>query len=137
MDECYFQPWSSCSHADAQQHTVGVQAQSCAEFQGEAQVVQCSLDDVQRMDGQRVPPQFNGLLKASGIKSEHWYFWWRSQGAAFFVRPNARTASQLDARRAQLLIGGHSIQPGTISVYVRHGKSHPSPCEWEVMSFDW
>ena len=69
---------------------------------------------------QAVPPQFSALLKASPIRQDKWYYWWRAQSAAYIVRPNARSRNEVEARKRRAFVG-ERIRPGTISVHVRHG----------------
>ena len=69
---------------------------------------------------QQVAPQFSALLRASPVRPELYYYWWRAQSAAYIVRPNAATRNEIAARRRRMF-GGERIRPGTISVHVRHG----------------
>jgi hypothetical protein len=70
---------------------------------------------------QAVPPQFKELLRASPVRPERWYYWWRAQSAAYVVRPNVRTWNEIAARRRRIF-AGEAIRPGTLSVHVRHGE---------------
>ena len=69
---------------------------------------------------QQVAPQFSALLRASPVRPELHYYWWRAQSAAYIVRPNAAARNEVAARRRRMF-GGERIRPGTISVHVRHG----------------
>lgn len=69
---------------------------------------------------QQVAPQFSALLRASPIRPELYYYWWRAQSAAYIVRPNAATRNEMAARKRRMF-GGERIRPGTLSVHVRHG----------------
>ncbi|CAK9882942.1 unnamed protein product [Sphagnum jensenii] len=67
-----------------------------------------------------VPDQFRKLLLMSGMPEYQWYHWWRAQAVTYIVRPNRRTLLELDSRR-RLLFPHKVIDPGTISIHVRHG----------------
>lgn len=72
---------------------------------------------------QAVPRQFKALLGASPIRPDRWYYWWRAQSAAYIVRPNARSRNEIEAHKRRAF-AGERIQPGTISVHVRHGDKY-------------
>ena len=72
---------------------------------------------------QAVPPQLKSLLRASPIRPDRWYYWWRAQSAAYIVRPNARLRNEIKARKRRAF-AGERIRPGTISVHVRHGDKY-------------
>ena len=92
-------------------------------------MVRCKAADVGIGEGimfcdmQAVPPQFKALLRASPVRPDKWYYWWRAQSAAYIVRPNARLRNEIEARKRRAF-AGERVRSGTISVHVRHGDKY-------------
>lgn len=134
MDECYFEPLSSCTIYDAFGSDLEVTNENFGRFAELAMVGQndtaSSGDRVLRTSVQHMqeselrsatPVMFHSMLERGNV-SVGFYYWWRAQAAAYFVRPTLRTLRELDRRRKSEVFQGQSIEPGTISVHVRHGE---------------
>ncbi|KAG0576738.1 hypothetical protein KC19_5G104100 [Ceratodon purpureus] len=128
IDECYFEPLSSCTIYDV----LGGMEVSNERFpelnvdtykENSERVLRSAVFEmgtgVVPFLWRQTPVMFHGLLKSGGVK-ESFYYWWRAQGAAYLVRPTLRTLRELDRRR-KAVFGGRRIEPGTVSVHVRHG----------------
>lgn len=71
-------------------------------------------------EGRAIPAAFHGLLEASVIRPELYYYWWRAQSATYLVRPNERTLREMEARKAQVY-PAMRVPAGALSVHVRRG----------------
>lgn len=123
LDSCYFEPISSCSIRDAMGHrkwddTPWLDATTYG--QNSARTLK---DDWATFGAlfliRSTPLVFHELLKKAKISTDS-YHWWRAQGVAYLVRPNARTLMELECRRREIFQNGR-IEEGTLSVHVRHG----------------
>jgi len=130
LDTCYFEPITSCSVYDIfggkleklddipeidmsgnvdQSHLTVLRAHALAIVVTWPASIQLSI-----------PDQFHKLLSMSGMQVNQWSHWWRAQAVAYIVRPNRRTLVELDSRR-RLFFPNKAIDPGTISIHIRHG----------------
>lgn len=121
LDECYFEPLSSCTIldalGDAQELNIETYTNNSARVLRSAVMPMGSnllpflMNDT--------PLMFHSLLKSGSVSSK-FYYWWRAQSSAYLIRPTLRTVRELDRRR-ESVFRGQRIEPGTISVHVRHG----------------
>jgi hypothetical protein len=130
LDTCYVEPITSCSVYDIfrgkleklddipeidmggnvdQSHLTVLKAHAFAVVVSWPASIQLS-----------VPDKFHKLLSVSGMQENQWFHWWSAQAVAYIVRPNRRTLRELNSRR-RLLFPNKVIDPGTISIHVRHG----------------
>uniref|UniRef100_A0A383W9G6 Alpha-(1,6)-fucosyltransferase N- and catalytic domain-containing protein n=1 Tax=Tetradesmus obliquus TaxID=3088 RepID=A0A383W9G6_TETOB len=121
LDSCYFEPISSCKLSksellSASNATDGANLTTLAD----ARVLQVKSMQVMVDMRLTVPKQFVELLQNTGIPSRSLHYWWRSQGVAYLVRPNARTLAEMQRRQARRFRGSQ-LAPGCISLYIRHG----------------
>jgi hypothetical protein len=84
--------------------------------------------------GGAYPFRFQALLECSNVHPLQYPYWWSAQAMAYLMRFTDRTRKEIDELRAtKVLQVSHGqlqqsssrilrIPPGTISVYVRHGK---------------
>jgi hypothetical protein len=128
MDACYFEPFTSCSIYDifggklpAWDEIPAIDLGGGNE-QSNLTVLSSHVNSIgsyfQIISG--APDRFLKFFPLSGMRGDHWYHWWRAQAVAYMVRPNLRTLRELDSRR-QLLFRNKPIDPGTISIHIRHG----------------
>lgn len=130
IDECYFEPLSSCTVLDAF-GALEISNENLKKFsqlnpdtysKNSERVLQTSvkpLGDININLRTETPTMFHTLLQTGGIK-EDFYYWWRAQSTAYIVRPSLRTLREL-GRRRKLVFDNRAIQPGTVSVHIRHG----------------
>lgn len=102
LDSCYFEPISSCKLSksellSASNATDGANLTTLAD----ARVLQVKSMQVMVDMRLTVPKQFVELLQNTGIPSRSLHYWWRSQGVAYLVRPNARTLAEMQRRQAR------------------------------------
>lgn len=123
LDSCYFEPISSCSIRTAMgrrkwDNTPWLDAITYGRNSDKTLKDDCNTFGVLFLI-RRTPIVFHGLLKQGNISIDS-YYWWRAQGVAYLVRPNARTMMELECRRREIFQNG-IIEEGTLSVHVRHG----------------
>lgn len=123
IDSCYFEPISSCSIYDAMNHDLWEKLpflDPLSYSRNSDRVLRYDCDQSSAIFLiRRTPLIFHNLLKAGNLSIES-YYWWRAQGVAYIVRPNARTLQELENRKVQIF-RNMSIEEGTVSVHVRHG----------------
>ncbi|KAG0563996.1 hypothetical protein KC19_8G074500 [Ceratodon purpureus] len=132
IDECYFEPLSSCTIFDVlgDMEYSDENLNKFMEFNQEVyvnsseRVLRTGIKRINRVQtvpilNRDTPHMFYDLLKRGGIPVD-FYYWWRAQSTAYIVRPTLRTLRELDRRRG-VIFQGQAIEPGTISVHVRHG----------------
>ncbi|KAG0626054.1 hypothetical protein M758_2G099200 [Ceratodon purpureus] len=139
LDECYFEPLSSCTIADAfgdrepnldnlwRYSELSLESYHCDESDPKfsERLLGTSLKEVMKTFDtptitqhlrSETPHMFHTLLKAGNI-SENSFYWWRAQSIAYIVRPNARLLNELKNRRNYFYILA-PLEPGTISVHI-------------------
>ena len=89
LDNCYFLPMSSCRLRDVStlyeeryDHNRNQQGVPVLTFKGDL--------SFHPYGHQHVPSIFNDLLSLSSIPRHKWFYWWRSQSAAYIFRLNGR-----------------------------------------------
>lgn len=124
LDSCYFLPLSNCtlqnsglvqSDLDSAPHVSSLQ-----QLKTSPQRVVIMSTSVALDNAKIVPSAALSLLANLNVSNDKLFWWWRAVGAAYIVRPNNRTLSELQTRRRNKL-AGQDPQPGCISLYVRHG----------------
>lgn len=127
LDDCYFEPLSSCTIYDVFGNVTFSSALfhklpwlDAATYANNSERILRDSVGGGKFLFRDTPKMFHELLR-SGNLSPEFYYWWRAQGAAYIVRPNRRTLRELERRRVAIFDGGANIEPGTISVHVRHG----------------
>ncbi|KAF8062779.1 hypothetical protein HT031_004109 [Scenedesmus sp. PABB004] len=121
LDACYFEPLSHCrlSAEEVAGAVFSADPAALADPAGprvmatDARAIAAALRD-------KAPTRFAGRLAATAIPAKNHYYWWRAQGVAYIVRPNARTREELSARE-RAKFRGAALAPGCVSLYVRHG----------------
>ncbi|WIA43703.1 hypothetical protein OEZ86_010133 [Tetradesmus obliquus] len=143
VDECYFEPISSCSLRDAYGPDVVAawgQYLSDATLDAARQRLhgdRVTFNAVTGQDQQQKPqlpsqaaPFLGGILKGvltGGIPSE--MFWFRAIATAYVVRLNSRTLQVINHLK-QLFFQGQSVAPGTLSVHIRRGDKAGKEMQW-------
>jgi hypothetical protein len=104
LDSCYFEPLSNCTLSKDE-------IERAPEAITASNVTDLASQRVLRMDSMaivvinevraNVPKQFHDLLRKTGIPARSWHYWWRSQGVAYIVRPNARMIEEMARRKAR------------------------------------
>jgi hypothetical protein len=102
LDSCYFEPLSSCTLSKEEIESAP-EATTAANLSHPAsprilQVKSMGLIGEVRAN---VPKQFQMLLDKTGIPARSWHYWWRSQGVAYIVRPNALIKAEMQRRKAR------------------------------------
>lgn len=133
MDECYFEPLSSCTIHDVFGSDLEVTNENFLRFaelnmgtyaNNNERVLRTQVRSLGSgllpFATRTTPVMFHKMLERGKLSTE-FYYWWRAQGSAYIVRPTLRTLRELDRRRASGIFQGQPIEPGTISVHVRHG----------------
>ena len=75
----------------------------------------------------QVPRLFHDILAHSTIPHNKTFSWWRAQGTAYLMRPNARLLREVEKLKAEKLVSNTAVPrpadvpPDCIGVYVRHG----------------
>lgn len=152
LDECYFEPISSCTVHDAfgnktanldnlwrhseltmESYFRNESDENFSErlFGSSLKEVMMNSDDpaniIQYLRSE-TPHMFHSLLQAGNL-SENSFHWWRAQSMAYIVRPNARLLHELELRR-NYFFTKEPLERGTISVhipYYRHSlKAYPT-----------
>jgi hypothetical protein len=118
LDECYFEPMSSCSRLDVPPWGA-VPGYDPRKDQSNETYVSGSMHVIIQ-DYKMVPDVFKDLLQQSSIPVPGWSFWWRCQVSAFIVRPNLRTLHAIHVLKMKTF-GSKSIAPGTIGIHIRRG----------------
>ena len=67
---------------------------------------------------EQVPKVFTDLLACSPIRPKMYFYWWRSQAAAYVFRPNTKTLAHLASREKEMLVGPNPHDG--VGVHVRH-----------------
>ena len=131
--ECYFQPWSNCTHFDA---IAGLDGKSKTiltynireiwesgrlEFPERTLRLTLTADLAVR---DIIPNEFTKLLECSVFARDKLRYWWRAAAVAFFLRPNAATAALISQHRTDASQRFDQEQELCISVYVRRGDKH-------------
>lgn len=129
LDSCYLEPLSSCSIRDAMgyrkwEDVPWLDAGTYGRNSDRTLKDECVTFGAQFLWAQRgpagaTPTLFHPLLHRGNVSTAS-YYWWRAQGVAYLVRPNARTLKVLQRRRVEIFQNG-SIANGTLSVHVRRG----------------
>ncbi|KAG0555792.1 hypothetical protein KC19_11G003200 [Ceratodon purpureus] len=123
LDSCYFEPISSCSIRTAMgrrtwENTAWLDAITYGRNSERTLKDDCFTFGAIFLF-RSTPFMFHELL-AQGNISIASYYWWRAQGVAYLVRPNARTMRELEYRRWEVF-QNETIEEGTLSVHVRRG----------------
>lgn len=143
LDECYFEPLSSCTVDDAfgnrtanldnlwrhSELTMESYHRNESDSNFAERLFGSSLKEVMKnFDNPsniiqylrtETPHMFHSLLKAGKLPEDSFY-WWRAQSMAYIVRPNARLLHELELRRNYFFTKDR-LQPGTISVHIPYG----------------
>lgn len=133
LGTCYLHPLTNCTLTDEQAATAMV-------VSGKEEFTRMYAKDPSLPQFLKFPPQNGAILRhihawpnvfqamlnnsvmipgASYARTDY-LFWWRAVGAAYFLRPNERTYTELLKRRRAKLLGS-KLRPGCITLYVRHG----------------
>ena len=127
LDDCYFEPLSSCTIYDVFGNVTFSDALfdtipwlDWATYTNNSYPILRDSVSGGKFLYHDTPKMFHELLRSGNI-SPQFFYWWRAQGATYIVRPNRRTLRELERRRIAIFDGGAAIEPGTISVHVRHG----------------
>jgi hypothetical protein len=106
LDSCYFEPLSSCKLS---KHEIdsAPEATAAANLTDLADARVLQVRSMQLIGEMRttVPKQFLDVLGKTGIPSRSLHYWWRSQGVAYIVRPNARILAEMQRRKARCASG--------------------------------
>ncbi|WIA43713.1 hypothetical protein OEZ86_010141 [Tetradesmus obliquus] len=132
LDECYFEPVSSCSLRDAYgPDVVAAWGSSLQVDLLDAARKRLHGDKIffnaviNRNEYSRVPPQADAFVKnvirgvkIGGIISE--MFWFRAVATSYIMRLNSKTLQVVNTLRHNFF-KDHVIGPGTVSVHIRRG----------------
>lgn len=139
LDECYFEPLSSCTIADAfgnrepnldnlwRHSELSLESYHCDEsnpkfserllgFSLREAMKSYDTPNIMQHLRSKTPHMFHTLLQAGNL-SESSYQWWRAQSVAYIVRPNARLLNELKNRR-NFFFTMEPLERGTISVHI-------------------
>ena len=139
LDECYFEPLSSCTINDAfgerepnldnlwRHSELSLESYHCSDSDPKfsERLLGTSLKEVMKTYDtptitqhlrSQTPHMFHSLLKEGNLP-ENSYYWWRAQSIAYIVRPNARLLNELSNRRNYFFTLA-PLEPGTISVHI-------------------
>lgn len=142
LDECYFEPLSSCTIADAfgdrepnldnlwRHSELSLESYHCdsSDPKFSERLLATSLKEVMKSYDtptitqhlrSETPHMFHSLL-SSGHLPEDSYYWWRAQSVAYIVRPNVRLLNELKNRRNYFYTVA-PLERGTISVHIPYG----------------
>jgi hypothetical protein len=102
LDSCYFHPLSSCK-LSREEIAKAPHATAGSNLTDLASVRVLSVRSMSLIDDMRttVPKQFHEMLSKTGIPQRSWHYWWRSQGVAYIIRPNARIQAEMARRKAR------------------------------------
>jgi hypothetical protein len=144
LDTCYFLPLSNCSLEQAGVTTTDLRSapelslkdltRYAASDPASPRVVVMSFEQAATVRTS-TPSLFSQALDEAGLPFSRRYWWWRAQAAAFIVRPNERTRHEIVRRKEQKL-RGIPLQPGCISMFVRHGDKVTEAKVWEDAAYD-
>jgi hypothetical protein len=144
LDTCYFLPLSNCSLEQAGVTTTDLKSapelslkdltRYAASDPASPRVVIMSFKQAATVRT-FTPSVFSQTLYAARLPSSRRYWWWRAQAVAFIVRPNERTRHEIVRRKEQKL-RGMPLQPGCISMFVRHGDKVTEAKVWDDAAYD-
>lgn len=101
LDSCYFVPLTNTLTADELASAVRLDARTdqaaVAKMSGRVLLVDRGWT-VGSKHRTSIPRRFRQRLATTGVPRRTAYYWWRGQAAAYLVRPNARTITELDLR---------------------------------------
>ncbi|KAL6757151.1 hypothetical protein V8C86DRAFT_2630272 [Haematococcus lacustris] len=139
LDECYFQPVSSCNYADVLRHGQALPYRRSDHTNlranvSDAPVIQITewaeMGDSHNVSN-ALTADIKQMLRQSPIPQEWWFYWWRCQAAGYMVRPNPRTLAAIDRARQQYFSQADRLSlesASWVSVYVRRGdKARENP----------
>ncbi|KAJ9522737.1 hypothetical protein QJQ45_019861 [Haematococcus lacustris] len=134
LDECYFQPISSCTYQSVQKLLVDapeyhIQQHEQHRANGSTAVLVRLPSDNKKIPSPQdeklgIPDVFKPMLEQSPIPRVWWYYWWRCQSSAFMVRPTSLTLAKLQLAREHRFSPADREALATqswVSVYVRRG----------------
>lgn len=130
--ECYFEPWTSCSHDDIFQGLERVHdlKKLGVTYFSDTDIVQKGLWDLEprllllesRGDVPNAyPKQFEDLYRCAPVASHFFFYFWRVYSAAYLLRPNEATRKFIADHRT---LPFDPEKERCISVYVRRGDKH-------------
>ncbi|KAJ9529465.1 hypothetical protein QJQ45_013808 [Haematococcus lacustris] len=139
LDECYFQPVSSCNYDDVLRHGQALPYRRSDHTNLRANVSDAPVIQITQWaemgDSHNVSNALTAdikqMLRQSPIPQEWWFYWWRCQAAGYMVRPNPRTLAAIDRARQQYFSQADRLSlesASWVSVYVRRGdKARENP----------